>query len=310
MAIQKEKTSLQSALQGRFAEKGEAEIKSDIGGLYDTLSGYELVEAVIKRVQRYAIEASGRTIDHDFSQIESYTLDAFTTRIRDQLKQYVSSFISDTHREVIVRCHARGLSTSDAVGELINTDETIRRLAYKDAMGSKQLREILVHRLAYLKPSSTRWSEKKYGSVWSEAREEYKEALRDIPFTSQVEQVALLAKQAERINEWLETGKYPVKEAQMLSNSLVKTVLSLQKLTAVDEQLIPVNLSAPQLVGVLERLTLALKVPEQQVIGDEAGELVGVLERLTLALKIPQQRTNGNEAKALPAEAGAEGMGR
>ena len=303
MAIQKEKSALQSALQGRFAEKGEAELKSDIGGLYDTLSGYELVEAVIKRVQRYAIEASGRTIDHDFSQIESYALDAITTRIRDQLKQYVSSFISDTHREFIVRCHARGLSTSDAVWELINTDETIGRLAYKDAMGSKQLREILIHRLAYLKPSSTRWSEKKYGSVWSEAREEYKEALRDIPFTSQVEQVALLAKQAERLDNALETGGLSAKEEQILSNSLVKTVVSLRKLSAVDEQQIPVNLSPPQLVGVLERLTLALKAPEQQVIGGEAEALIGVLERLTFALKVPAQRTNGNEAKALPAEA-------
>ena len=277
MATQKEKTSLQDALQGRFAEKGEAELKSDLEELFNTLTGSELVEAVIGHVQRYVIEALGRKVDDDFSQIESYQLSTITERIRDQLKQYVSSFISDTHREFIVRCHARGLSTSDAVWELINTDETIRRLAYKDAMGPKQLKEILIHRSAYLKPSSTRWSEKKYGSVWREAREEYKQAVRDIPFMSQVEQVALLAKQAERLDNALETGGLSAKEEQILSNSLVKTVVSLRKLSAVDEQQIPVNLSPPQLVGVLERLTFALKVPAQ--------------------------RTNGNEAKALPAEA-------
>ena len=278
MATQKEKTSLQDALQGRFAKKGAAELKSDLEGSFNTLSDHELVEAVIERVQRYVVEAWGEKADNDFSQIASYEVKEIQENIRDELKRYVSSFISDARREFIVRCHAHGLSTSSAVWELINTDETIRRLAQNDAMGPKQLKEILIHRLAYLKPSSTRWSEKKYGSVWREAREEYKQAVRDIPFTSQVEQVALLAKQAERLDNALETGGHSAKEKQILSNSLVKTVVSLRKLSAVDEQQTPVNLSAPQLVGVLERLTLALKVPAQ--------------------------RMNDNEAKALPAGSG------
>ena len=240
MATQKEKTSLQDALQGRFAKKRDAELKSDLEGSFNTLSDHELVKAVIERVQRYVVEAWGEKAGDDFSQIASYEVKEIQENIRDELKRYVSSFISDAHREFIVRCHAHGLSTSDAVWELMREDEIINQLAQNDAMGTKQLREILIHRLAYLKPSSTRWSEKKYGSVWREAREEYKQAVRDIPFTSQVEQVALLAKQADRINEALETRSLSVKEVQMLSNSLVKTVLSLRKLSAVDEQQIPV----------------------------------------------------------------------
>ena len=51
----------------------------------------------------------------------------------------------------------------------------------------------------------------------------------------------------------------------MLTNSLVKTGEGLQKMSVVDEQQISVNLSAPQLVEVLGRLTLALKAPEQKV---------------------------------------------
>ena len=62
----------------------------------------------------------------------------------------------------------------------------------------------------------------------------------------------------------------------------------------------PLQLPAPQLVGVLERITLALKSPQQQIDGSEAEEIVGVLERLTLALKAPTQQTQGNEAKPLP----------
>ena len=274
MATQKRKTSLQNALRGRFAKKGAAELKSDLEGLFDTLSDYELVDAVIGRVQRCAVEASGKTVDRDFGRMESYEVDEIKKRIRDELSWYISSFISDAHREFIVRCHARGISTSAAVWELMKEDETINRLAQEDAIGINRLREMLIHRLAYLKPGSARWPEKKYGSVWREAREQYKQVVSDIPFTSQVEQVALLAKNADRINEALEKGDYSVKDMQMLTNSLVKTVESLRKVSAIDEQPMPANLSAPpQLVGVLERLTLALRAPEQKAIGSEAKAL-------------------------------------
>lgn len=62
------------------------------------------------------------------------------------------------------------------------------------------------------------------------------------------------------------------------------------------------NLSGAQLVGVLERLTLAQNAPEQQTLGGEAEDLVAVLERLTLALKAPEQKVIGNGTKALPVE--------
>ena len=56
----------------------------------------------------------------------------------------------------------------------------------------------------------------------------------------------------------------------------------------------------------LERLTLALREPEQIRLGGEAKELVGVLECLTLALKAPQRESTGNGVKALPSETGAD----
>ena len=304
MEKQKRKASLQEALRGNAAKKGYAELQSDLEGLFNSLSGYELADAIIGRVQRYAVEASGKTMDGDFGRMAPYNLDQIKEEICEELIGHLSSFLSDAHREFIVRCHAQGLSTADAIVELMITDKTINRLAQEDAIGLLKLREMLIPRLAYLKPGSVRWPEKKYGGVWRETREAYRQAMRDIPFTSQVEQVALLARQEDRINEALETGGHSVEEVQILTNSLVKTVEGLQKVSAVDE---PVNLSAPQLVGVLERLTLALRAPGQKAIGGEAQELVGVLERLTLALKAPEQGTNGNGVKALPAEAGGDG---
>ena len=106
------------------------------------------------------------------------------------------------------------------------------------------MRAILIHRLSYLKPGTARWPEAKYGSAWREAREQYRQQMSDILFTSQVEQVALLAKNAERINRALDNEELSVKDFQLLTNSLTKTLESLNKLSAVDEQT-HVNLSSP-----------------------------------------------------------------
>ena len=305
MAAKKPNTSLQNALQDRTIGKGQPEFRSDIKKLLDTLEGEERVEAVIERVQRYAVESAGRTVDSDFRQMGNELANAIKKIIRLELVPYVSSFISDMHRELVVRAHARGLSTADAVRALILDDLTMNRLAREDAVGVADVRTILIHRLSYLKPGSARWPEAKYGAVWCEARGEYRQQVSDIPFTSQVEQVALLAKNAERINRALDNEEHSVKEFQMLTNSLTKTLESLRKLSAVEQPML-VSLSGPQLIGVLERLTLALRVPEQKKLGGEATELVGVLERLTLALKAPQVEGTGNGAKALPADAGVE----
>ena len=60
----------------------------------------------------------------------------------------------------------------------------------------------------------------------------------------------------------------------------------------------PVNLSEPQLVAVLERLTIALRAPEQiESIDGKTKELVeSLVERLTLGLK------TSDRPKVLPAE--------
>ena len=112
--------------------------------------------------------------------------------------------------------------------------------------------------------------------------------------------MALLAKHAERTNRILEKKSLDAKEYQLLTNSLTQTLKNLRELSA-GEVPVKENLSPPQLVAVLERLTLALRAPDQKAIGGDSAELVGVLEKLTLALKAPEQKTDGNGANALPA---------
>ncbi len=301
MATKSIKTSLPDALQKGNPQKGQSKLRSDVKALYESLSGYERVTAIIERIQRYAVEARGKTMNRDFGRLADHEEAEIKNKIRGELRLCVAALISDAHREFVVRCHARGLSTSDAVRELILGDDTINRLAQEDAMGAKALRENLIHRLSYLKPGTARWPEAKYGALWRETRERHRQAISDIPFTSQVEQVALLAKHAERINRELDNGEHSAKDLQLLTNSLTKTMDSLRRLSAVENPM-PQNLSGVQLVGVLERLTLALKTPGHQTLGRETEELVAILERLTLALKAPEQKVIGNGTKALPVE--------
>ena len=291
MAIKKPKTTLKAALLGDAKKIDPSELRSDVRELIKTLSGYELADAVIGRIQGHALESIvdkyGETEDDDFddfSELDPYYLDKIRDIVRDEMGWYISSFISDTHREYFVRAHAQGISTSDAVTELMWSDDTMNRLAHRDAMGTQGLRDALIPRVAYLKPGSARWPEKKYGAIWREAREAHRQTVSDIPLTSKEEQMALLAKHAERTNRILEKKSFDAKEYQLLTNSLTQTLKNLRELSAVE---VPVkeNLSPPQLVAVLERLTLALRAPEQNAIGGDSVELVGVLQKLALALE-------------------------
>ena len=309
MASKKVKITLQDALRGEFGgRKNESTGENyelllfDLRELRDTLEGQERVDAFIARIQRHATESVNLSVDADFKNIAGGKLDHIQEVIRDILQSCISLFISDEHREFVVRCHAQGISTTDAVSELIRQDKGMNRLAYGDALGTKLLRDTLIHRLSYLKPGTARWPEKKYGSVWREARDEYKKVINDMPLTSPMEQAAMLMKHANRINYALESDSYTVKDLQILTNSLTKTIESLRKVSVVEEPA-PANLSAPQLVAVLERLTLALDAPEQLALSGGTDALVTVLEQLTLALKTSGQKALGDGTEASVQEA-------
>ena len=293
------KITLQDVLHGEFEKSltnsttEASELVLDLEELYGTLEGLEFVKAFIARVQRYAVACVNLSIDDDFADIDNRSLLQIRAAITEVLLANFSFFITDEHRKFVVRCHARGISTADAVSELIRTDDVMGRLAEDDALDMSGLRSQLIHRMSYLKPGTARWPEKKYGGVWREARDSYKQMVRDLPLTSPGEQVMILVEHVNRINLKLKDDRYDVKDFQMLTDSLMKTIERLQKFSAVEEQT-PAHLSAPQLVAVLERLTLALDTPEQVALSEDTDALVSVLERLTLALKTsPAQKALG-----------------
>ncbi len=272
MATQEPSTALKATLQEDTGKKALAQLRSDVSELFQTLSDRALADAVIERLQRYAGDAIAEAVKEDSKLANSDLVASLKKVVRNELSRYLSRFITDEHRKFIVRSHARGLPTSAAVWELMLENQTINRLAQADAMGGRELKECLILLMAYLKPGTARWPEKKYGAEWHEAREAHKQEMRNIPLTSKAEQVALLAKHAERIDRQLENKTHDAKDFQTLTKSLTQTMESLRKLSAVDET-VPENVSGPQLVGVLERLTLALKVPEQNTDGNGSNVL-------------------------------------
>lgn len=286
-----------------FLSEKTLEVRSDLKVLFNTLQGDELLEAVIERLQRYAVEGLHESDRANFSRYKSpHMLGTIRETVSEELTGWISHFISDAHREFIVHCHARGLSTAEAVWTLVQEDKTLSRLAAPDVMGTSTLQRALVTRLAYLKPGTARWPKKKYGALWREAREQHKRDIRDTPLTSPMEQSALLAKHVDYINETLHDKNHDVKDVQSLTDSLIKTVEALQKFSVIEQQMVPPNDSRTQLVAVLERLTLALDTPEQFALDGDTEPLVQVLERLTLALKSSDHKAITDKTENVPTD--------
>ena len=210
--------------------------RANLNQLFTTLDGKELLDAVINSTHRYAVELCDETMDRDFYDIECETLEGIREIIRDELSEAIAHFISDTHREAIVRYHARGLSTTEAVATLITENSIMNRLAQLDALGEKKLKKLLIPRLAYLKPRTARWPEKKYGSVWQEERQQYIQEISNTPFSTPAERITLLAKHAARVNHTLNNEEHSVNDLQSLTQSLTKTLESLEKLSPTDQQ--------------------------------------------------------------------------
>ncbi len=225
----------------------------------------------------------------DFDGTDFDTIKIMKVIIREELTEIIARFISDAHREAIVRYHAQGLSTTEAVSALIRENSTMKRLAQRDAIGEQELKDMLIPRLAYLKPGTTRWPEKKYGSVWREAREQYTQEINNTSFSTPAERIALLAKHAARVNHTLNNKAHSVNDLQSLTQSLTKTLESLEKLSPTDQQA-SMNLSTPQLPSVLERFTVALEAFQQIAYSGDPNALVDVMEKFTLAMQPPSQQ--------------------
>ena len=245
---------------------------------------------VIRTTQDFvATELWGIETEEDINFVDYDTIKGMRKNIQDELIEVIARFISDEHREMIVRYHARGLSTTEAVETLIAENSIMNRLAQLDALSEKKLKELLIPRLAYLKPGTARWPEKKYGSIWREERQLYIQEINNTAFSTPAERIALLANHAERVNRILNNKEHSVEALQSLTQSLTKTVESLEKLSPTEQQA-AMNVSIPQLPSVLERFTVALETFQQIAYSGDPNAIVEIMEKFTLAMQPPSQQ--------------------
>ena len=88
-----------SPLEDFLAESTLA-VRSDLKNLFATLEGDELLEAVIERIQRYAIETLEGSQRENFRRYKSpHLLGTVRETFSEELTDWISKFISDAHRE-------------------------------------------------------------------------------------------------------------------------------------------------------------------------------------------------------------------
>ncbi len=186
------------------------------------------------------------------------------------LKPFYRKCLSSSLREVAVRGHARGLSTTAVINDLIFTDDDLSPFAlwkFGDVCGSDRLRKYLHPQLVYLKASNPRFP-KKYQCVWDDERERFQQALTGIPMSTVVEQVQALSDHYEKLVEARDSTEDP-KDLVSLSNAIVKTVAGLFALTRD-----PVY---------RDQLDMLKEQKELEMLGAESSDAIGSSEMQSLA---------------------------
>lgn len=105
--------------------------------------------------------------------------------------------LTDGLRKLVIRYHARGLSTSAATQEILDDDNMASvtpfwLFKHADVCGYRNIKDFLVSRLSYLKPSHPRFP-KKFADYWRSERAAYVDRIQDIPLSHPVEQLNKLS---------------------------------------------------------------------------------------------------------------------
>lgn len=111
--------------------------------------------------------------------------------------------LTDGLRRLIIRYHARAISTTLAV-EAILKDPAMKDVTpfyvfkYSGVCGYKNIRDFLVERLGYLKRGHPRWPAK-FEALWHEERAAYVDRIKAIPLTQPIEQLNKLEEHYEAL---------------------------------------------------------------------------------------------------------------
>lgn len=258
--------SLVNNLSWDFDSESLGKMESEFKVLLKTHQGIERIDAFVGCCDRHMRPLYAQKFgcdETDLVPVGMMTIEALTS---EAIIFYLADFIEEYHREAVVRYHARGMSTTESVYQLIDEDVMMSDLSTRiDDVDT--LVADLVHRLAYLKPTSNRFPQK-YIPIWNEERAKLREGLRqtDLPMTSIEEWIALLSREVVRLKERLAEGPYDEKVHQTLMDTLMRVYDRLYPDIGMGKRLSALSFEMTdktEMIVVLERLILALKSPDE-----------------------------------------------
>lgn len=187
----------------------------------------------------------------------------------------LTACLADGLRRLIIRYHAHNMRTVDAV-ETIIFDEAYAHITpfylfrHCNVCGFKNIKGFLVQRLGYLKPLHPRFP-KKYADLYQEERQDYFDAIQDIPLVEPVERVQKLSEHYEEL-EVLFKNADKTTDKERYHKCMMRALAGIDLMTRE-----PADKAMPEQLTT-EKRSPALAKPEQNNVIDVSAEVVAVKE--------------------------------
>lgn len=185
--------------------------------------------------------------------------------------------LTDNFRKLVISHHARGLTTSQTI-DWILPDEMLKNVTpfhvfkYANVCGYENIKNFLLMRMSYLKPTDPRWPHKKYGEYWKKERQQYKEAINDMPLTDIKEQIAALSEHYAMINTRINES-YESIDFERLHRCKLQTIAAINILSHTTE--IDIHQKTIFQKNMTNSLLNAISSTENQLQPDTKKQLTG-----------------------------------
>lgn len=219
-----------------------------------------------------------KTAEHVVSESkgEIYSKERLVKEVFMTLRQAgsLTKCFTDDFRRLVIRYHARGLSTTATIQTILRDDSMqditpFWVLKHNGVCGEMNIKDFLVSRLSYLKPSHPRWPEKKFGEFWHAERAEYVNLIKDIPLTQPQEQLNRLSEHYADLETQYQNAERAT-DKERFHKCMIRTIAAIHQLA--QDPYLP--LQQPVSVGT-DATQPALQSPEQDII-DISAEKTGV----------------------------------
>ena len=179
--------------------------------------------------------------------------------------------LTDSFRKLVIRYHARGLSTTTAIQSVLE-DDSMRDITpfwlfkHTDVCGYENIKNFLVQRTSYLKPSHPRFPNK-FRDYWQSEREAYVDCIKDIPLSQPIEQLLRLSEHYTELETAYKSAGSAV-DKERYHKCMVRTMGAIHLITR------DPSIKSPRQTNktISESSRQALPTPRENVIDVPAGE--------------------------------------